>query len=320
MAQHAAAPPGPHEARAVARELHVGGGDGAESHTRAAFGAGGVEADDEGEEREGQEQGPPVGAAQQGGRGSEHEQQGAAHGEDGGQEVDQLQRAGVSLREVDAGDARVVNLLEELAQVGAPLVPHPGFGEEPARVAALEDACGEVDVLAEPHVGEAAEGHVDLAAQAHVEGAGVELVHLLLAAADAAGGEEGSHGIVDGLLHRRERGVCAVGPAEGVAGSRGQFSLDGGEIARGQHGVGVEHDDVRGLRAGHAVVAGLARSAVLLHIIMYGQAAGVFPDNVLARNGRAVLHHHHFKIREGLCRQALQEFVHLIGAVEHGDD
>jgi len=50
-------------------------------------------------------------------------------------------------RKVDAGDAAVVDLLEKLTQVGAPLVVYPGVGKEATAIAAFENAGGEIDVL-----------------------------------------------------------------------------------------------------------------------------------------------------------------------------
>ena len=46
----------------------------------------------------------------------------------------------MALLEVDAGNARVEHLAEELAEVGAPLMPHPGIGQQGGLVACLDDA------------------------------------------------------------------------------------------------------------------------------------------------------------------------------------
>ena len=271
-----------------------------------------------------------VGAHQQG---IEHERQqgvGTEQGSDeqhrrsqreqGGQEMDQLQRFGVLLVEVDAGDARIVYLLEELLQVRAPLVVHPRIGEEAAAVSALEDADTEVDVLAEAHLRKSAQGQVDFAADAHVEAAGVELVHLLLAAADAAGGEERGHGVVDGLLDVAERWVCPVGASEGVGGCRLEFLFDGSQIVRGQDAVGVQYDEVFPPAAFGAVVARLSGAGVGLGVVVQVQPVAVSFGYVAAGDRRPVFHHQHFKIAERLGREALQQFVHLVGAVVHGDD
>jgi hypothetical protein len=51
--------------------------------------------------------------------------------------------------------------------------------------------------------------------------------------------------------------------------------------------------------------------AKLARVLLYG---------LLARYGRAVLHHHHFKVFDSLACQAFKQFVHLFGAVIHGYD
>ena len=73
--------------------------------------------------------------------------------------------------------------------------------KEPACVPALEDADTEVDVLSETHPGEAAERFINLATHSHIETPRIEFVHFLFSAANAAGGEERSHGVVDGFLY-----------------------------------------------------------------------------------------------------------------------
>ncbi len=123
------------------------------------------------------------------------------------------------LVEVDAGDAGVVHLLEEFLQVRPPLVIHPCSGKEPACVSALEDADTEIYVLSETHPREAAECFVDLAAYSHIEAPRIELVHFLFPAANTAGGEERSHGVVDGFLHiGKKRHVSRSGPPNASAG------------------------------------------------------------------------------------------------------
>ena len=102
----------------------------------------------------------------------------------------QFVRAGMAAREVNAGDAAVVDLLEKLAQIGAALVIHPRFREETTAIAAFEDAGGEIYVFAETHVRKTAERFVHLAAHAHVEGAGGRTCPFPFFAANAAGGEK----------------------------------------------------------------------------------------------------------------------------------
>ena len=232
----------------------------------------------------------------------------------------ELERAGVALGEVDAGNAGVVYLLEKLLQVRAPLVPHPRFGEEAAARAALEDARRKVYVLAEAHFREAAKVEIRFAAHAHVERARVELIEFLLAAAYAARGEEGGHGVVDGLLHRRERRVRPVGPAESIARLARQFRVHRREIIGRHHHVRVEDKHILALGAFHAVVARLPRPGVFFREIMHVQPVGIFLHNVFAGHLRPVLHNDCFKAPKRLCAQAFQQFVHFGRPIEYGND
>ena len=139
LAQDDALPPGFQEAQAVAHELGEGGGDAEQAYAEAAVLARGVDADDDGIEqqrRQGEggddqsgvgEDESHVAAGARGGEESDeghdegHEgderQQQHADGEHHGEHVDELHGAGVALLEVDAGDAGVEHLAEELAEV-----------------------------------------------------------------------------------------------------------------------------------------------------------------------------------------------------------
>ena len=129
--------------------------------------------------------------------------------------MDELQGARMALLEVDAGNAAVVNLTEELTEVGTTLVPHPRLRDEGRLIACLDDAIGEVDILAKAHLGEASQLLIDLTTDAHVIGAGEELVELLaLAATNATRGKERGHRIRDGLLDRGERRMRGIGTTE----------------------------------------------------------------------------------------------------------
>ena len=63
----------------------------------------------------------------------------------------ELQTAGVTLHQIDAGNAAVVHLLEELLEVCASLVPNPSIREKAAVRSTLVDAQAQVDVFAETH-------------------------------------------------------------------------------------------------------------------------------------------------------------------------
>lgn len=43
--------------------------------------------------------------------------------------MNQLERAGMALFEVDAGNAAIIDLTEKLAEIGASLVPYPSIGK-----------------------------------------------------------------------------------------------------------------------------------------------------------------------------------------------
>ena len=311
-AEYAASPPGAQEARSIARELDKGGGHAEHAYIEAAVLPRRVDANQQGVEPK---QGPSPGPAE-----ASEEQGGTAHGEGGGQEVDELQRTWVALGEVDAGDARIVDLLEELSQVGAPFVPHPRFGEEAHTRAALEEARGEVDVFAKAHGREAFEGFVGSAAHAHVERAGIELVHLALAAANAARGEEGRHGVVDGLLHGSEGGVSAVGTAESIAGGSGQFLLYFLEIRGRDDDVAIKDEYVVALGARHTIVARLSRAAILFAEIAHVELIGISLHDLAARHGRTVLDDDDLKVAHRLLTQTFEELVHFVGTIIDGND
>ena len=140
LAAHAAFPPSLDESEAVAHELHVGGGDALHADLQTAVEASRVDADEERVEGERHERQPRQSGAEREQHEAEREHGEHAHGEHHRQHVHQLQRLGVFLVEIDARDARVVHLAEELAQVCAALVPYPCLGEESAAQSGLEDA------------------------------------------------------------------------------------------------------------------------------------------------------------------------------------
>ena len=226
----------------------------------------------------------------------------------------------MALLQVYARYAAIVHLLEELLHVGAALVPNPCLGEQAARCPALEDADAEVYVLAEAHGGKTAQAPVEVGTYAHVEGARIELVQFLLASAYASCGEEGGHGVVDGLLHGRETLVCAVGTSESVAWFARKFVVHRLQISGGQDAVAVQHYEVFALRALGPVVARLAGTAVLLLEITQCQPGGVLVDNILARYRGAVFDHHYLEVLQCLHLQAGKQFVYLVGTIVDGND
>ena len=129
----------------------------------------------------------------------------------------ELQTARMPLHQIDAGNAAVMNLLEELLEVSPTLVPYPCLREQTASCAALVNTNAEIYILAEAHLRETTQLLVERPADAHIEGTGIELlVHLFLAAAYATGSEEGRHTIVNGLLHIGKTLVGTVGAAKSI--------------------------------------------------------------------------------------------------------
>ena len=226
LLQDAALEPRLDEAKTVAHELHKGGGDAEQAHPKAAVTDGGVDTDYRAVEKQGQRSQNTehktyalvhvVGGAQTVGvepfaldiqacaKGKEQQAGDDAQRKGRGQQVDEFQCARVTLLEVDAGYAAVVYLTEEFTEVGAALVPYPCLGDEGCLVASLNDAVGEVDILAKAHLRETAQLQVDIATNTHIERAWEELIELLLATTNTSRSKERRHGVANGLLHRRE--------------------------------------------------------------------------------------------------------------------
>ena len=317
LASHAASPPSLKEAAAIAHELGEGCAYSEQSDPYAAGLHGGIEEDNACIKEKGQQRkhahGDTQGLLHPGRQGKEEhdtreeaqEQQHHAHGEHHRQQMYEFEALGVFLVEVDARDATVVDLPPELAEVGAPLVPHPCLGKEATLASGLEDTDGEVDVLAEAHLGEPAEPLVYVAAHTHVERAGIELVELLLAATDATSGEKGGHAVGNGLLHGSEGVGGTVGTAEGIGRLALQLGVDSTQVVFGHHHIGVEYEDILALGTLHAIIAALTGTAVGLHIIMYVEPSGILAADVLAGNLRAVLHDYDLKVGDGLTCEAV---------------
>lgn len=231
-----------------------------------------------------------------------------------------FQGFGIFFVEVDAGDAGVVHLLEEFLQVRPPLMIHPCSGKEPACVPALEDADTEVDVLSETHPGEAAERFINLATHSHIETPRIEFVHFLFSAADAAGGEERSHGVVDGFLYIGKGDVRTVRSAECIGRDFLQFLFHCCKIAFGKDAVGIQYNQVFSPAAFGAVIARLSGTGVGFGVVTDVQNVLITLCNVLAGNRRTVLYDNDFEILEALSREALQKLVRFVGAVVYGND
>ena len=144
---------------------------------------------------------------------------------------------------VHARDAGVMHLPEELTEVRTTFVIDPCVGDKGCTVAAFDDAVREVDILAKAHGTKTSQSVIDLTANTHVERTWEELIEFLFAAADASGGKERGHAIVDSLLNGCERLMCTVGSAESVHIVMGKEGIEGIEIAFGHEYVGVEDDE-----------------------------------------------------------------------------
>ena len=83
-------------------------------------------------------------------------------------------------------------------------MPHPGIREELRTMACLDDAVGEVDILAEAHLRKTAQFLIDITTDTHVKRSGIELVELGLPASDSTRCKEGGHRVGDGFLDRGE--------------------------------------------------------------------------------------------------------------------
>ena len=112
----------------------------------------------------------------------------------------------------------------------------------------------------------------------------------------------------------------AVGASKGVGVAGFQLIVHGGEVTLGKHHVGVEDDEIFALGSLRSVIAALAGTGVLLGVVVQVEACGMALAHLLAGAHRTILHHNHLEVAQRLCDEALQQLVHLFGAVVHGDD
>lgn len=232
----------------------------------------------------------------------------------------ELQASRVSLHQVDAGYTAVMYLLEELPEVCPALMTDPCFGEETATGSALVDAQTQVNIFAETHGRESAQLTVKAATDAHVERARIELlVHLLLAATDAASRDERSHTVADGLLNGGEAIVSPVWTAPSVAFLPAEFCIHLLQEVRRQDAIAIEEDEEFALAVFSTEIASLSGPAILLCVITQRELACIAMHYVFARLARTVLHDDDLHILERLLREALQQFVHLVWAVVYGN-
>ena len=110
----------------------------------------------------------------------------------------------------------------------------------------------------------------------------------------------------------------AVRAAKGIGGFTLQFVINGRKVARRQHHVGVQHEQVVARGTLSAVVARHAGTSILFRIVMDVQPVGKMRAHLAARHLAAVLHDVDVEIAKGLLRQAEQQFRHLVGAIVDG--
>jgi len=117
-----------------------------------------------------------------------------------------LQRSRVCQMQVDAGNARVVYLFEELSEGRSPFVVDIRFGDECCLKTGFQETETKIDVLAKTHVAISANCMECFRGYPHVEAAGIKSVHRLLLSPDAAGRKKRGHGIINCFLYRCKRG------------------------------------------------------------------------------------------------------------------
>jgi len=82
----------------------------------------------------------------------------------------------MTLVQIDARNTTVIHLAEELLKVGSTLMPHPSMGEQPTRVACLEDTNREINILAKTHLTKSTQLLECLSPNSHVIRPWVEFV------------------------------------------------------------------------------------------------------------------------------------------------
>ena len=211
----------------------------------------------------------------------------------------------MALLQIDAGDAAIIDLAEELAEVGATLVPHPCFWDKGRFIACLDDAIGEVDILAKTHFGKASQLLIDLTTDSHVIRTGEELVELLtLTTTNAACGKEGSHRVGDSLLNRSERWVRGIRSAKGILISHSTFHIP--QIVFRQNDVRVKHDEPFPISALCTIIAALSWAAIFFEVIMQIKDVCVLVANILAGFLRSVFNDDNLKVLYILMTEAFQ--------------
>ena len=180
----------------------------------------------------------------------------------------------------------------------------------------LAHAGTHVDVLAE-HLAETTHLLIHLARIAHIERARHKLLHLHLAATDAARGQERRHREGNGLLHIGEVGACRVRSAETRHIFTCQLVTQRLEIVGWNDAVAVKEHEVLARGMFQAIVACDGTALVGFIEIAQVQLTAVAQRDVLTTLSRAVLNQNNLKILVGLLGEAPQQVLHLVSPVIH---
>ena len=111
-----------------------------------------------------------------------------------------------------------------------------------------------------------------------------------------------------------------IGASECVAGLTREFALHFFQVGGREDHIAVEDEHILSFGMGNAIVARRAGAAVFFVKITYREAVCVSFHYAATVFRRTIFHDHDFKVRQRLCAEALQEFLHFGRAVVDGDD
>ena len=242
-----------------------------------------------------------------------------AEEEAGRQQIDQFERAGVQSGKQNPGFPEGVHLFVEFFQVDFALVEEGGLLDEPGGESRFANTEALVNVFPD-NVLESVHFVINLLGKSHIEGAGQELVNFFGAAADAAGGHHGGHGVVDGELDIRKILIGAVRSAVAIHIVVLQLLPHNGDICWRDDAVGVEKEVIVAGSQVHTLVTALASTVLGVEMMMHVDAVGIACADLVAAVRGVAFHDQHLKVLVGLIRQTLQQFGHLVGPVVNGND
>jgi len=301
-----------HESQAVAKQLNEAGSNGEHANVGTFILKGGIRKDEQGKYQQGKQK-PAIEESQQ-------NQQQAAQGKEGGQQMHRLKGPLVSFVQVDPGNARIVNLLKKLSEVGSPFMINESSGEEPGGEALADDAYAEIQILTKPEPGKAAGGMKNVLADAHVEASGVKTIHFFFSSPYPTGGKERRHRVTDGLLYGLKRGMGSIGPSKGIHTMAGKLPVNFCQVICGYQAIRIEEQQVFSLSPLRSIIAGGTRPLVVLLEIANRQGIAIPFHYLLAGHLGAIFHDENLKILILLILQTVKQFLYLFGPVVDGDD